>query len=841
MLLKKTKCVICAVITATTCLFSVHTNFISVNQTASADFEKTASETTAELGFGWNLGNSLDSYSGTTVGSNIGSLSSETAWGNPKAAKELIDLVKDSGVETVRVPVTWYEHMNPNTYEIDARWMARVEEVVDYVLDDGMYCIINVHHDTGEKGWLKANSTNLEQKKEIFTAIWEQVSENFVDYGDKLLFEGYNEILDESSNQWYLPSSEAIPISNDLNQIFVDTVRASGGNNAKRNLICNTYCAGANREITSGFVLPEDTVSDRLIVETHIYQPFQFTSEAYPNVTTWNSTTLDQYINNIYNQFTKNGVPVIVGEFGCADKGNMDQIISWAKYYVESCTAKGIPCIYWDNGSQYKIFNRRTLKVAEPELLKTMVAASKGQSYTPDTTVKGDVNGDGTFNIGDIVVFQKWLLAVPDTTLANWKVADLLADEKLNVFDLCLMKQLLISEENICANEDKWTSWVDTSVGADGEMSYIPNGVKMQVNAGGDFEWNAQMFYDGITLEQGTKYRISFDYQADSDQSTSFHVMQGHDDYLPYFSDTLKWTTTKQHYEGTFSYTSATDNLCRVGFNLGGSGVKVPFSAEITNLRLVKLSDSSFDPTPPTTTSAVTDTPATTTTVTTTVSGGKTDIDQKSDMVADLRNGTSSYFFPSGPWTNGGVFDCGWTSSNIKFTDAMEITITDDPSRTYHYLSGEYRTRNKYGYGYYECSMMPIKADGVDTGFFMYTGPSDNDPWDEIDFEFLGYVTTKVQLNYYTDGVGGHEYMLDLGFDASEGYHTYGFDWQPDCITWYVDGVARYSATENLPTNPGRIMVNAWPGIDVDEWLKPFQGNVPLTAKYQWITWSKNK
>lgn len=188
MLLKKTKCVICAVITATTCLFSVHTNFISVNQTASADFEKTASETTAELGFGWNLGNSLDSYSGTTVGSNIGSLSSETAWGNPKATKELIDLVKDSGVETVRVPVTWYEHMDPNTYEIDAGWMARVEEVVDYVLDDGMYCIINVHHDTGEKGWLKANSTNLEQKKEMFTAIWEQVSENFVDYGDKLLF-----------------------------------------------------------------------------------------------------------------------------------------------------------------------------------------------------------------------------------------------------------------------------------------------------------------------------------------------------------------------------------------------------------------------------------------------------------------------------------------------------------------------------------------------------------------------------------------------------------------------------------------------------------------------------
>lgn len=786
---------------------------------ANAAFEKNAAETVADMGFGWNLGNSLDSYSGTVIGSNIGSTSSETAWGNPATTKEMIDMVKESGVETVRVPVTWYEHMDPNTYKIDEVYMNRVEEVINYVLDDDMYCILNVHHDTGEKGWLKANSTNLDQKKEMFTAIWEQVSANFADYGDKLLFEGYNEILDESSNQWYNPSSEACPISNELNQIFVDIVRKSGGNNDKRNLICNTYCAGANSEITSQFVLPKDTVSDRLIVETHIYQPFQFTSEAYPDITTWEPTYLDQYINNVYNQFVKKGTPVIVGEFGCANKSNMDQITSWAKYYVEKCTDYGIPCIWWDNGSQYKIYNRRTLKVAEPDLLNTMIAASKGESYTPDKSVKGDVNDDGQFNISDVVVLQKWILAVPDTNLVNWKAVDLCEDEQLNVFDLCLMKRLLVSADNLCANEDNWTSWVDTSTGADGEMTYTSNGVKMQVNSGGEYEWNAQFYYEGITLEQGATYKISFDYKADSEQSTSFHVMQGHDDYLPYYSGNLKWKTTAQHYEDTFEYTSATDKACRIGFNVGGSGVNVPFNVEVANLRLVKVSGSNSNPVPPVT----------------------NEINENADMVADLRKGTSSYFFPSGPWTNGGVFNCGWTSSNIKFTDAMEITITNDPSGTYNYLSGEYRTREKYGYGYYECSMMPIKADGVDTGFFMYTGPSDGDPWDEIDFEFLGYDTTKVQLNYYTNGVGGHEYMLDLGFDASEGYHTYGFDWQPDCITWYVDGVARYSAIENLPTNPGRIMVNAWPGIGVDEWLKPFKGDVPLTAKYQWITWSKNK
>lgn len=556
---------------------------------AEAAFEKNAVETVADMGFGWNLGNSLDSYSGTVIGSNIGSTSSETAWGNPATTKAIIDMVKASGVDTIRVPVTWYEHMDPTTYKIDETWMNRVEEVVNYVLDDDMYCIVNVHHDTGENGWLKATSADLAKKEAMFTAIWEQVSANFADYGDKLLFEGYNEILDGSANQWYNPSSDACPIANELNQIFVDTVRKSGGNNAKRNLICNTYCAGANREITSQFVLPNDTVSGRLIVETHIYQPFDFTYEGYPDVTTWNSTSLDIYINNVYNQFVKNGVPVIVGEFGCANKDNIDQITSWAKYYVETCTAKGIKCIWWDNGAQYKVYNRRTLKVSEPDLLNTMIAAAKGENYVIDTTVKGDVNGDGAFSIGDVVVLQKWLLGVPNTTLADWEAADLCEDGKINGFDLCMMRQLLVSGDNLCADEDNWNSWVDTTAGADAELSYTGNGVKMKVNAGGEFEWNAQFYYEGLTLEQGATYKISFDYKADSAQSTSFHVMQGHDDYLPYYSGDLNWTTSAQHYEDTFEYTKATDKVCRVGFNLGGSGVNVPFTAEVANLSLIKV------------------------------------------------------------------------------------------------------------------------------------------------------------------------------------------------------------------------------------------------------------
>lgn len=135
--------------------------------------------------------------------------------------------------------------------------------------------------------------------------------------------------------------------------------------------------------------------------------------------------------------------------------------------------------------------------------------------------------------------------------------------------------------------------------------------------------------------------------------------------------------------------------------------------------------------------------------------------------------------------------------------------------------------------------MKPIKNDGVVSSFFTYTGPSDNNPWDEIDIEFLGKDTTKVQFNYYTDGKGGHEHLYDLGFDASEEFHTYGFMWQTDSIVWYVDGEAVYSATENIPQTPSKIMLNAWPGTGVDGWLNAFDGTVPLYASYHFIDFRK--
>lgn len=296
-----------------------------------------------------------------------------------------------------------------------------------------------------------------------------------------------------------------------------------------------------------------------------------------------------------------------------------------------------------------------------------------------------------------------------------------------------------------------------------------------------------------------------------------------------------------------------------------GDGVTASdaLSIQKIGINLLKQSDlpeSYMDKPVNTTTTTITEPPVTTQTTTTTTtvleipiatttavsydnSGIKdygTPMNENATAVADFRKGETPLFFASDGWTNGSCFDCGWYKQNTSFDGGvLNLTIDKDHTGQYNYSGAEYRTADFYSYGYYETSMQAIKNDGVVSSFFTYTGPSDNNPWDEIDIEILGKDTTKVQLNYYTNGVGNHEYMYDLGFDASEGFHTYGFDWQPDHITWYVDGKAVYTATENIPSTPGKIMMNVWPGITVDDWLKPFNGNTPLTARYQWVTYNK--
>ena len=192
--------------------------------------------------------------------------------------------------------------------------------------------------------------------------------------------------------------------------------------------------------------------------------------------------------------------------------------------------------------------------------------------------------------------------------------------------------------------------------------------------------------------------------------------------------------------------------------------------------------------------------------------------------------------YPEGFYTrndrgNGFPFNCSFLRRNaVESNGTLSLILSDSNGG---YAGAEFRSAERYSYGYYSVSMKAAKCSGVISSFFIYTGW----PWDEIDIEFLGNDTTKVQFNYYTNGVGGHEYVYDLGFDASKEFHEYGFDWQEDSITWYVDGIAVYRATVSIPSHAGNIMMNIWNVADEHAgWAGKFYGSgLPVSAQYQWI------
>lgn len=195
-------------------------------------------------------------------------------------------------------------------------------------------------------------------------------------------------------------------------------------------------------------------------------------------------------------------------------------------------------------------------------------------------------------------------------------------------------------------------------------------------------------------------------------------------------------------------------------------------------------------------------------------------------------------------WTNGGMFNCGWLPSKVGFSGGkLNLTLDGTDSHGKTYSSGEYRTWNTFSYGRFETSMKAVKKSGTVSSFFLYTG----NPWDEIDVEILGKDTTKVQFNYFVNGVGGHEKVVNLGFDASTGYHTYAIEYGNGYINWYVDGNWKWGVNNQglnapygapMPSHPMQIMVNLWPGIGVDSWLGPFNYTSPLTASYDWVKYN---
>ena len=267
-------------------------------QAKAQDFE-TATEAVKNMGVGWNLGNTLDASSGGKQG-----LESETYWGQPVTKPELMKMMKEAGFGAIRVPVTWYNHMDTSG-TVDEEWMKRVHEVVDYVIDQGMYCIVNVHHDTGDgTQWLHASTTTYEKVKSKYEYLWKQIANEFKDYDQKLLFESYNEMLDDE-NKWNEPATDdGYKAINNYAKLFVNTVRKTGGNNKNRNLVVNTYSASSTANAMKALELPEE--SGHIIFQLHSYPDWQNESNA--------KSIVDNLISTIKTNLLKRA-PVIIGEY----------------------------------------------------------------------------------------------------------------------------------------------------------------------------------------------------------------------------------------------------------------------------------------------------------------------------------------------------------------------------------------------------------------------------------------------------------------------------------------------------------------------------------------------
>ena len=322
----------------------------------------------ADMNVGWNLGNTFDAIGSTSV-------LAETYWGNPKTTKEMIDAIAAQGFNTIRIPVSWKDHVgNAPDYKIDPLWLNRVQEVVDYCVANDLYIIMDTHHEPD--GWLVPDPEKYDKVSEQLKAIWTQIAEHFKEYDKKLIFEGMNEPRTKGTEkEWSGGTEKEQGVVNKLNKDFVDAVRATGGNNADRILIICPYGNNNGYKVLKNLMIPED---NNIAVAVHLYTPYFFTYQPESgNINEWTGAKKGEIVSamkSVDQYLIKKGVPAIITEFGAVHKiyesdgkqvDNEEQVLLWLEDYLTTTESFGIPCVWWDNGvytgsgEKFGIFNRR--------------------------------------------------------------------------------------------------------------------------------------------------------------------------------------------------------------------------------------------------------------------------------------------------------------------------------------------------------------------------------------------------------------------------------------------------------------------------------------------------
>lgn len=340
-----------------------------------------STELVKEMTVGWSLGNTLDSTITNPKGTELPS-DWETAWGQPVTTKAMIDSVAAQGFNVLRIPITWEGKFGEGPdYTIDPDWLARVNEIVDYGIDDDMFVIINVHHEE----WHMPTYENEAAAQEILTALWSQIADHFKDYNEKLIFEGLNEPrLKGTPMEWNGGNDEARDVINHWNAAFVETVRNSGGNNKLRHLMVTPYAASSMDKVLNDFAVPDD---DKVIVSIHAYLPYTFALADNAQATTeWSADNptdtndIDMLIANLKDRYLDKGRAVIIGEMGTRNRMNTEARAECARYYSEAAHNAGIPICWWDNnafvggGENFGLFDRKTFEWRYPDIISALMA-----------------------------------------------------------------------------------------------------------------------------------------------------------------------------------------------------------------------------------------------------------------------------------------------------------------------------------------------------------------------------------------------------------------------------------------------------------------------------------
>lgn len=365
----------------------------------------TAQQVASQMTVGWNMGNTLEAICG------------ETAWGGAYTTQKLIDSVKAAGFNTVRLPCAWFCHSDTNTSVINATWIARVKEVVDYCINDSLYVIINIHWDSG---WLenRVNAANQVQVNQRQNAYWTQIANYFKDYDEHLLF--------ASANEPNVNNAAGMSILLSYHQTFINAVRATGGNNSSRTLIIQGPSTDIDKTNNLMNTMPTDQIADRLIVEVHYYTPWQFcgltqdaswgrmfyywgtgyhsTTDVTRNATWGEESDMENLFSLMKTKFIDNGIPVIIGEYAAfrrtisppSDQALHNASIEYFhRYLVESAMNKGMITYHWD--VNMGLFNRSTGAVRDRALLDAIM---QGAGILPtNTSDESNLNIPTEFNL----------------------------------------------------------------------------------------------------------------------------------------------------------------------------------------------------------------------------------------------------------------------------------------------------------------------------------------------------------------------------------------------------------------------------------------------------------